>query len=110
MRAMFSLLFIFSILSDFTFSFSDIGHIFTFGTDISCVAADIECLSGVTSDQSDEEEHHCHCHVGHVHTTIFFKEVKVQKCPSYFLGQVYYDQVFNYYYNYLAEISRPPIA
>jgi hypothetical protein len=110
MRAMFSLLFIFSIMSDFTFSSSDIEHVFSSGIEVSCLSGDIDCLSGDANDKNNEEEHHCHCHLGHIHTTVFPKKLEVEKCPSYFAGQVYYDLISNYYYNYLAEIIKPPIA
>lgn len=110
MRAILGFIFIFTILADFTLSCADESTNLSIGAEISCINGDIDHPSDKSSNKHESEDHHCHCHVGHVHTTVFLNHPMLGTARSSLFNLVYPEYISNYANNFLSELTRPPIA
>ena len=101
----------FTILADFSFSCADESELLSSSAEISCMNGDIDHHpSEKSSNEHEGEDHHCHCHVGHIHTSVFSSEPKLGSATSTFFDLVYPEFISNYSNSYLSELTRPPIA
>lgn len=108
MRLILSVIFILTVLVDFTSAAFEMDQDLSLSETISC---ELESSCDSDSDKhSSEDGHHCHCHIGHSHIAVL-EISEIEESFDYSFVDLSYsmDNLLSIK-DYLSEIDRPPIA